>query len=189
MSWIQTFTGRKVDPMAMRAEDVCVEDIAHALAMKCRFTGHVPAFYSVAQHSVLVAQHCENKLWGLLHDAAEAYLFDASRPVKHGLRAAGCTLVDEIEASIMAAVCEQFGLPLEQPEDVKKADVLLLATEAKCFFGQMKLYKEWHHRPENGFETIVPAVIVPWTWEQSEKAFLDALRDPGICRTSNRNPC
>ncbi len=88
-AWILTFTGRRFWPLDPRAEDVCIEDIAHALALKCRFTGHCRDFYSVAQHSVLcaqyVAQHggsAELQLAALLHDASEAYLPDVARPIK-----------------------------------------------------------------------------------------------------------
>lgn len=84
MSWIQTFTGKKVFPLAMTAEMVCVDDIAHALSMKCRFTGHCREFYSIAEHSVRVSLlvRPELRLAALLHDAAEAYLPDLARPIK-----------------------------------------------------------------------------------------------------------
>ena len=55
MTWIQTFTGRKFFPLAPDGAEVCIEDIAHALSMKCRFNGHCLRFYSVAEHSVRVA--------------------------------------------------------------------------------------------------------------------------------------
>jgi len=64
-------------------------DMAHALSQTCRYTGHYREFYSVAQHSVHVAQELiaagnspEYCLWGLMHDASEAYLADLAAPVK-----------------------------------------------------------------------------------------------------------
>ena len=177
MSWIQTFTGRKVDPLNIKASDIAIEDIAHSLALTNRYTGHTPKPYSVAQHSVYVAQQSwrEHSLWGLLHDAPEAYLADISRPVKLGLREAKCTLLDEIDRRIMDAVCERFNLPQEEPKSVKRADLILLSTEAISFFGQTKLYAEWHHQPGNGYCSIDPAVIVPWDWRDAEAAFLAAF--------------
>lgn len=82
--WIQTYTGKKMFPLAPKREDICIEDIAHALSMKCRFNGHCNLFYSIAQHSLIVASLVkpELRLAALLHDAAEAYLPDFCRPIK-----------------------------------------------------------------------------------------------------------
>ena len=79
--------------MNLHPDDVNIVDIAHSLAMQCRFTGHTKVFYSVAQHSVLVSKLLERRgcdhatvLWGLMHDAAEAYLVgDVATPVKKSL--------------------------------------------------------------------------------------------------------
>lgn len=55
--FICTYTGRKFYPLDPRPEDVCIEDIAHALALVNRFGGHTRVPYSVAQHSVLCCQN------------------------------------------------------------------------------------------------------------------------------------
>lgn len=88
--WIETYTGIKFYPLDPRPEEVDIRDIAHALSLICRFNGHCKHFYSVAQHSINVIDamksggvtNPESLLCGLLHDAAEAYLADISRPVK-----------------------------------------------------------------------------------------------------------
>lgn len=82
--WIQTFTGKKVFPLDIRAQQICIQDIAHALSLKCRFGGHCRTFYSVAEHSIRVSRIVPKhlKLIALLHDAAEAYLPDVCAPIK-----------------------------------------------------------------------------------------------------------
>jgi len=129
--WIQTRTGRQFFPLDPRPEDVCMEDIAQSLAMQCRFTGHSKYHYSIAQHSVLVSQHCDpqDALWGLLHDASEAYLVDVPRPLKRVPEFAEVYL--RAEKHLMAVICESFGLPTAMPESVHYADGAALATEKR----------------------------------------------------------
>lgn len=55
MTWIQTFTGRRFDLASPDANQVYLEDIAHSLSMQCRYNGHCANFYSVGEHSPLVA--------------------------------------------------------------------------------------------------------------------------------------
>ena len=175
-NWIQTFHGRKVDPLNIKVEDIEIGDIAHALSLKCRFSGMILEHYSVAQHSVTVSQYCTNyKLWGLLHDAAEAYMFDASKPFKDGFRARFGGMLDVVEREIMNSVCAKFNLSLEEPHEVKIVDTLLLATEGKAFFGGTDTYEDWEVRPENGYLIIKPYATVCWTPEQAENAFLEAF--------------
>lgn len=128
MSWIQTYTGRQFWPLAPRPGDIDIADIAHSLSLQCRFNGHCRSFYSVAQHSVLVshAVPAEFALWGLLHDAAEAYVSDLPRPLKAtapDFRAA--------EDRVLQAIATQFGLSWPMPDAVAHADDALLATELR----------------------------------------------------------
>ena len=128
-TWILTSHSRRFWPLDPTLGEVFIDDIAHALSQQCRFTGHTRSFYSVAQHSVLVASLApagENPLWGLLHDAAEAYLVDVARPVK---RSPAMAAYRDAEARLMAVICDRFELPREEPAWVAKADVILLATE------------------------------------------------------------
>ena len=107
-----TFTGRHFDPMQIRTEDICIEDIAHALSLMCRGGGHLKYFYSVAQHSLTCAAEAKARGWSerlqlacLLHDASEAYISDIIRPVKANL-----TGYLEIESRIMEKILEKFNL-------------------------------------------------------------------------------
>lgn len=124
--WLETWTGVKFYPADPRPEEVCIEDIAHALSHQCRFGGAVREFYSVAQHSVLVSRAVPqaDALWGLLHDASEAYLVDVPSPVKKMLPD-----YRVLEQKVMNAICTAFGLQLAKPASVTEADMALLLTE------------------------------------------------------------
>ncbi len=119
--------------MDMRAEEIDIHDIAHALSMQCRYAGHCVRFYSVAEHSVLVARYLMARRYrdrgvtartGLMHDATEAYLVDVPRPVKRFL--AG---YKEAESNVWAAVAARFDLPVDMPKAVHDADNRILWDE------------------------------------------------------------
>lgn len=128
-AFMTTYTGVRFNLIEPRAEDVRIEDIAHALSNLCRFTGHTSRFYSVAEHSWLVSTHCSPwlELEGLLHDAGEAYVNDLSRPLKHH---PAMSAYRDTEAKVMAAVSERFGLSAESLAQVKDIDNKIVCDEA-----------------------------------------------------------
>ena len=130
LPWIQTYSGRRFTPTDPNPNAIVIQDVVHALSNICRFTGHCKKFYSVAQHSVLVSYICDSQdaLWGLLHDASEALATDLASPIKRLPELSGYR---EIEHKIQLAICKRFGLPIQEPGSVKKADLILLATEAR----------------------------------------------------------
>lgn len=130
LAWIQTNSGKRFNPTEPVPDAIIIQDIAHSLSMQCRFSGHVNRFYSVAQHSVGVSYLCnaEDALWGLLHDATEAYLVDIPSPLKRDDK---FVFYRDMEAKMQTAICERFGLEDKEPPSVKKADQLMLVTEAR----------------------------------------------------------
>lgn len=126
---IATMSGRFVDLLNLRAEDVEINDVAHALSMICRWGGHVRDAYNVAQHSVLVSEIVEERypqyaLHGLLHDATEAYVGDVVGPLKAHLPE-----FRRIERGVWIAIAERFDLDPKIPREVHEADKIALATE------------------------------------------------------------
>lgn len=86
---IVTYTGKYIDPCKPDADVINIVDIAHALGNSCRYGGHCPDFYSVAEHSCRVARLMwedglsrELQFAGLMHDAEEAYMPDIPTPIK-----------------------------------------------------------------------------------------------------------
>jgi uncharacterized protein len=153
-AWIQTFTGKQFFPLDPDPADIDIVDIAHALSNICRFTGHCREFYSVAEHSIRVSRIVPEKdaLWGLLHDASEAYICDVARPLKRWPEFEA--VYRPIEDRLMRAVCERFGLPVEMPASVREADLVLLHTEARDLMG--KPPQDWHFEARALDWNIVP---------------------------------
>lgn len=163
--WIQTYTGKIIYPADPDPELICLEDVAHALAMLCRYIGHPNQFYSVAQHSCLVSDHVsvENTCWGLFHDAAEAYLGDLSSPVKRMLPD-----FRVLEERLLIAIAEKFNLPGDLPDEVKDVDELIRATEVEALMKPTPAMQECFSYPER----ISGLEIVPWSWQSAEAQFL-----------------
>ncbi len=126
--YIPTYTGKLFHILEPDPSNICIEDIAHSLSYCCRFTGHTKFHYSVAAHSIMVSMLVPpvDELWGLLHDASEAYIQDISRPLKYSGLMTGYL---ELEKRMQNAVCDRFGLPHDEPESVHLADNIALATE------------------------------------------------------------
>lgn len=124
-----TWSGRQLNPATMTPDDVDIADIAHALSNICRYGGHASRFYSVAEHSVLVATrvHPALRLAALLHDAAEAYVGDIPRPLKRLPQMAGWR---EIEAHVEKMVCIHFNLPAPPwPDEIHHVDSAIIVDE------------------------------------------------------------
>jgi hypothetical protein len=106
---IETHSGGGFDLFSPDPDTIRLPDIAASLAHTCRFGGHCRHFYSVAHHSLHVADELADnsprlQLIGLLHDAGEAYLGDIPRPIKTELNE-----LDQIEREILTAVWTPSG--------------------------------------------------------------------------------
>jgi hypothetical protein len=138
---ITTFTGKQFNVFDPRVEDFHIEDIASGLSQRARFTGQCYNFYSVAQHSVYVSLVVDPEfaLWGLLHDAAEAYLPDVAGPIKpYAGFLIGTRFVhfQALENKLLRLVGQRFeldGFPM--PAEVEGADRRMLAAERQALFG------------------------------------------------------
>lgn len=162
--WMATYTGGWIYPLNPNPDHVNIEDIAHHLSNQCRFTGAVRKFYSTGQHSILASYIVppDDAMWALVHDSPEAYLSDIARPIKHNKDFVEFgEYYRKCERRLMDAICEHFGLPLEEPESVEIADKMLLRAEQRDLMP---------NDPSDG--PIYEPEIVPWEPEFTEKMFL-----------------
>jgi len=166
---IMTVSGKYFNFLDCDPDTYDINDIAHALSMLCRYTGHTKLFYSVAQHSVMVSQLVpkEHALAGLLHDAAEFVLGDVSSPLKQ--------LLPDYkmwEKHVEKAIFKKFGLPESLPPTIKVADVKMLATEQRDLMGAGA--EDWiiteNIKP-------LPEPIKPMSSAQAYAVFLTRYRD------------
>lgn len=164
-SWIQTYSGKAFWPLEPDVEDICIEDIAHALSLQCRYAGHTKWHYSVAQHSILISQSVspENALYGLLHDASEAYLVDIPRPIKHSPLLQSYR---EAERNLQTCICRKFGLPDQEPEEVRLMDRRILHNERSALL--QTSVRDWKLTGEP-----IPGIeILNWNQRLAESLFL-----------------
>ncbi len=135
--FMQTFGERKFYPLDPRVGDFRIEDIAHHLAMICRYGGAVSRFYSVAEHSVHVSRAVrpEYAFEALLHDAAEAYIGDMVRPLKHQAEMSAFRAADD---RIERVIREQFKIDstLASRDAIKLVDNRILRDETIALMGR-----------------------------------------------------
>lgn len=175
--WIQTHSGRRFFFMEPSIDQISIDDIAHSLGQKVRFNGHTRVPYTVAEHCVRVSWICEihgTARWGLMHDAAEAYLPDLASPLKHG-SALGAHF-KQLEQSIMKVICRRFHLRTREPDSVKWADLEMRATEMRDLLPPMTPRDAMEQMPEDGAQPLKTR-IVPWSMREAEDRFLARYKE------------
>lgn len=123
---IRTFTGKYVNVFDPKPEMFVIEDIAHSLAMQPRFGGHLPIWYSVADHCIggaisILPDHAYDFL---MHEAAEAYLLDLASPIKKRIPG-----YRKLEDGLLKVLSEVFGFRYPFTKPVKLHDKWMLEWE------------------------------------------------------------
>jgi hypothetical protein len=140
---IMTWKGHSIDlEKGPTIEQVDIEDIAHSLAMQCRFCGHPKRFYSIAEHSIYAALMANkmHAVYYLLHDGHEYIYHDISSPLKRLLFPPGmdtykvkCNNTDE---TIMTALGLSIVGFRNLKKDIKEIDRMLLELEQRYLFSR-----------------------------------------------------
>lgn len=172
--WMVTASGRRFFPRLPDPADVCIEDVAHALSNICRFGGHVRSFYSVAQHSVIVSKMVPERLalYGLLHDAPEAYIGDMVRPLKRTIPE-----FQKVEAAVWSCILKAFELPdmsMADWEVVKHFDNVAIVTERRDLLPPIGNYRWAEDESAVAADAVV---IIPASPGRACFAFLERFAE------------
>ena len=173
MTWIQTYSGKRFDVNDPQADSIAIEDIAHSLALQVRFNGHCSRYYSVAEHSVNLADWVLHETGdrkaafsALMHDASEAYLCDIPKPIKPLL-----TNYREIEDRITTVIADAFGFDYPFPNIVKEADARITLDERAALFETVQDLRRW----SAGEPLSIP--ITGIEWEKAKELFLERFAE------------
>jgi len=187
-SWIQSLENRQVFPRALAVEQVgSIEEIAHALAGKFRFTCQTRERYSVAEHCVRGSRLLPPAFAGafLLHELSEVYLPDIAGPLKafvnvHVPKAdgAGTDTIPwaELERRHTKVMLEALKLsslePLLYSPEVKQLDWAMLAAEKRDLCGPEPETWSLPHDPPPGLQ-----ILSVWSPEHAERSFLERFNE------------
>ena len=165
--WIETYTQKRFNIFNFTRDDISLLDIAHSLALQCRYNGHCKKFYSVAEHSCLMSSYVyvihgrPAGLYALLHDASEAYLCDLPRPIKPHLKE-----YYQIESRIQEAIEQKYvgKIPNAVRAYIKVLDSRILLDEKAVLMG--------NNIPWNLPGQPLNVEIKNWDWRKAEMEFL-----------------
>ncbi len=183
--WVHTASGRAVGLMRTSPADISIRDIAAHISKICRFSGACNSFYSVAQHSILVSNLVHEygpqaAMYGLMHDAHEAYVGDITTPARRAIGnmidASSISPIDDITQRLDRAIFEAIGLSWPMPgtirDAVAAADLRALATERRDLMADGP---EWGPMPRPW-----RSAIKPLPWHKAEEKFLGMFDDLAV---------
>lgn len=169
-----TGSGQEINLFNPDPDKISIMDISGSLSKICRFGGNINSFYSVAQHSCLVAWLAPPQLSqaALMHDAAEAYCGDVIRPLKSML---GYKYA-EIEEKMLRAIFTRFSIDYGQLQHVKQYDDQALEMEEQALFNRKETFQKVIAFQSGRY--IKTSQSPTWNWEHqyARKAFLETFQ-------------
>ncbi len=163
---IRTVTGAPMNLLAPNPKDLTELVIATGLGNVCRYSGQISHFYSVAQHSLLVARLVEDRLKPLaqMHDGSEAILGDVSRHLKHSDYMWGYRKIEKkVQGTVETAFQTKIGkVTLADRQRVKNADDLAAIFEQLVLREQRPVTPEAiEEKTAEGFVRCAPEALLP----------------------------
>lgn len=167
---IKVAAGHYVDLVAPDPLSIEIKSIASALSKICRFGGHCPKFYSVAEHCIHATTlasfdgYTNDALIAIfLHDAAEAYIGDMVKPLKITM-----PQYMEAEEKMEAAIQTAFNVDFSKwKNEIKRFDLAMLKAEKSIMWPRDT--NKW-----NGLHEIENRIVEFKFWEpeQAEMQFI-----------------
>ena len=180
-STIRLRSGKYFDLANPKPDQFEFADIAVALSRLPRFNGQCGADYKVAEHCCRCAFQSELDGCGndeylavLMHDAAEAFVGDMTRPLK-GLIG---PLYSAIEKAVQNAIGERFGIDFQRHAAlIKEIDNAMLIAERRHWFTADGV--EW--AGEKTARVLTPKFnVAPWAAWKCEEVFTNEALTCGL---------
>lgn len=155
-----------------------IEDVAYGLGFTCRFRGQTVeratgrrVFYSVADHCELMSRIVPPELAfdALMHEVGETVVGDTPGPLK-----AICPDIRTIEKHCEAAGLLLFGSRMSEKAEIKRFDLIMLATERRDLTPWRG--EQWEWLDIAGIKPLDQR-ICPRSPEDSAEAFLSRYRE------------
>lgn len=168
-------SGNYFDCFSPETSKITDEDIAYGLGFQTRFRGQTVeqanqrrCMYVIADHSLRVAALVSprQRLAALMHEAGEVIWGDMATPQKRMLRD-----FKEAEMITCRAVWRLYGISDIDEEEIKRADLTMLATERRDL---MPATTEIWEQIAN--VDPLPDVVVPLDPHEAAKRFLSELQ-------------
>jgi 5'-deoxynucleotidase YfbR-like HD superfamily hydrolase len=181
---ITTVSGWPIDLEDPYGNVYDLEELVAALSKICRFGGHVRGFYSVAQHSIFVAQlagqfsngNKDSILAALAHDLHEACVGDMVAPMKVLIP----EYKDRVERHFEYAIHSYYGIAdkMKKNEDlVKLADMHARMLEDPMLRGKNRFNREgeeWYRAMKTPAFTLDTSMALfrEMSFEEAAEEFL-----------------
>jgi hypothetical protein len=169
---IETITGRKFDYTKPTFD---AGEIAHALGMQCRFTGHSRQFFSEAEHSVLVSRIIEDLRLG---DPMEGLFCVATRAYLAGIPPSLKSLLadyQKVENALDRLLRKELALPEEETPGCLKAGQLALFIEARELMPSKG--RDWEPAAVREEAWQLPYMVNRWTPDNATSHFMSRMAD------------
>ena len=164
-------SGTYYDFESPETSEITIEDYAYGLACAARFAGQCwsrvlgrRVMYSVAEHVVRGSYAVEPHLalQFLMHESGEPVCGDVTGPLK-----SICADYKAVEKRCERANLKRFGVEITHPDEIKAADLRMLATEQRDLMNWRGEEWDWLKgaKPYD-FE------IVPWGVDEANERFL-----------------